>query len=295
MSLMQHNGQHSPRVSLVYLQLICAMLFFGLSFVFTAIALGELGPITIIMVRLCVSVLILLLLSQVTPVTAIVGKLENIKKGHRRYFVILAIFQPFLYFLCENTGLLYASPAVTSIVIATIPVVTPVFAFFLLKERITLFTVLGALLSLGGVGIIVLAGGEEGGAHPLGVALVFGAVLAAVGYSIAIRYVPNRYSPLSIVAWQNSMGLVFFAPLLLIFEPPLATLAELPGPHVLGALLFFSALQLLKSVRQTDRRIFTIATGTLAFLLNMPVAFVAMLTIYWIVEKTPGLRSKLPS
>lgn len=87
-------------------------------------------------------------------------------------------------------------------------------------------------------------------------------------------------------------GILLLLVALFLASPQLLSLFPL---GVLGALLFFSALQLLKSVRQTDRRIFTIATGTLAFLLNMPVAFVAMLTIYWIVEKTPGLRSKLPS
>ncbi len=234
-------GSAGANLPVVYLQLVLAMAFFGLSFVFTSLALTELRPITIIVVRLVISLTLLAALSRVPMVTRIIGTWERPRRGDGRRFLMIALFQPFLYFLSENTGLLYAGPAVASIIVATIPVVTPVFAFLLLRERITAATVFGAFLSVGGVVLIVLADGEAGGAHPLGVFLVFGAVLAAVGYAIALRRLPSDYSSLTVVAWQNMIGLALFLPLLALFDGAALLGAGLPSAEVLGALLFLGA------------------------------------------------------
>ncbi len=235
----QSNAAHSEaHLPVVYLQLVCAMLFFGLSFVFTALALTELRPVSIIVIRLVVSLITLALLARAPAVTRIIGQWQVPQPEDRRLFVYIALFQPFLYFLSENTGLLYASPAVAAIIIATIPVVTPVFAFLLLRERITVATVMGAFLSVGGVALIVLADGEAGGAQLLGVFLVFGAVLAAVGYSIALRRLPSGYSSLTVVAWQNLIGLGLFLPLFVVFDGAYLLTLGMPSPQVLGGLLF---------------------------------------------------------
>lgn len=239
----------APRLWVVYLQLLCAMLFFGLSFVFTSLALQELRPVSIIVARLLVSLSAMVALSTVPAVARVVGGLGVPAVGDLRVFALVALFQPFLYFLSENTGLLYVSPAVAAIIIATIPVVTPIFAFLLVRERITLAVVLGALVSFAGVALIVQAAGgaeagagsggiADGGASPLGVALIFSAVLAAVGYAVALRRMPAHYSSLTVVFWQNLIGLGLFLPLFLLMDLPALVFAELPSARVLGALLF---------------------------------------------------------
>lgn len=232
------SDMQKPHIPVVYFQLVLAMAFFGLSFVFTALSLTELRPVSIIVSRLLISLGALSVLSRIPAVTRIVGHWQWPARGDWRLLVAVALFQPFLYFLSENTGLLYASPAVAAIVIATIPVVTPVFAFLLLRERITVATVIGALLSVGGVFVLVLGDGEAGGADALGVLLVFGAVLAAVGYAIVLRRLPSGYSSLSVVAWQNLIGLGMFLPLFLLFDAGHVLRLGLPSPEVLGALVF---------------------------------------------------------
>ena len=202
----------------VYIQLLFAMLFFGLSFVFTSYALRALPPVTLIVVRLLISTLFLSLLSRIRAVKRIVGTLHRPAPGDRLRFVAIAFFQPFLYFLAENTGLLYASPAIASIVVGTIPVATPVFVWLILRERIDLATAFGAALSFAGVLFLVLADAEATGADPLGVLLVSGAVVAAVGYSIVLRTLPDHYSAITVVTWQNVYGLVLFLPFLLMVD-----------------------------------------------------------------------------
>ncbi len=214
----------------VYLQLVLAMLFFGLSFVFSALALQTLPPITLIVLRLLVSTAILLLFSRISMVVRVVGAIQRPDRNHRLTFLIIAFFQPFLYFLAENTGLLYASPAAAAIVVGTIPVATPVFAHFVIRERIGKATVIGAILSFFGVLILVLSDAESGRSQPIGVLLVSGAVIAAVGYSIALRKLPEKYSAMTVVTWQNVIGLILFAPFLVFFD--------LPGLTAIGSRLF---------------------------------------------------------
>ncbi len=230
----------------VYIQLLFAMLFFGLSFVFTSYALRALPPVTLIVARLIISTIFLSLLSRVAAVRRIVGTLHTPAKGDRLRFVAIAFFQPFLYFLAENTGLLYASPAIASIVVGTIPVATPVFVWLILRERIDLPTIFGAALSFTGVLFLVLADAEATGADPFGVLLVSGAVVAAVGYSIVLRTLPEHYSAITVVTWQNIYGLVLFVPVFIwvdgsnlqsIFSAVMAD-AAVPPQSLFGALAF---------------------------------------------------------
>jgi len=214
------------------------MMFFGLSFVFTSLALTELRPVSIIVVRLVISLAAMALLSRIPAVTRVVGGLQRPAGRDTRVFLLVAFFQPFLYFLSENTGLMYAGPAVAAIIVATIPVVTPFFAFLVLREQITPLIIVSAFLSLAGVALIVYAGGEAGGAHPLGVLLIFGAVLAAVGYAIALRNMPGRYSSFTVVFWQNLIGLGLFLPVFLVLDVGVTVAGGLPGRTVIGALVF---------------------------------------------------------
>ncbi len=232
------SGMPATRLGVVYVQLLCAMMFFGLSFVFTSLALTELRPVSIIVVRLVISLAAMALLSRIPAVTRIVGGLQRPAGRDTRVFLLVALFQPFLYFLSENTGLMYAGPAVAAIIVATIPVVTPFFAFLVLREQITPLIIVSAFLSFAGVALIVYAGGEAGGAHPLGVLLIFGAVLAAVGYAIALRNMPGRYSSFTVVFWQNLIGLGPFLPVFLVLDAGAIVASGLPSPAVIGALVF---------------------------------------------------------
>lgn len=225
-------------MALVYLQLLFAMLFFGLSFVFTAVSLQQLSPVTIIVFRLVVSILCLAAVGSVRRLHRITGRLVIPSRSDIPSFLLIALFQPFLYFLGENTGLLYTTPAAASVVIATIPVMTPVGVFFFLRERVSWYTVLGAIVSLAGVGLLVRADLGAEGNDIRGIMLVFLAVFAAVGYSISLRRLPEHYSSVTVVVWQNILGLLYFLPLFFLRE-----LGSFPGfssvsSEVWGAILF---------------------------------------------------------
>ncbi len=222
----------------IYGQLVLAMLFYGVSFVSTKIALGAYGPVTVLAIRLILSSAFLVVLDRLIPVRA-QGGTPAARKWPTRTdlpaILLVTLFQPLLYFLAENFGLQYVSASIASIIIATIPVFTPFVAGPFLGERIGPWGVVGLALSLGGVAIIVLERQLEAQFTPLGLVLVFLAVLAAVGYSVAVRKAPARYRPLTLVKFQSLIGLPIVLIIALITE---GVPRELPPTEVVLHLVY---------------------------------------------------------
>jgi drug/metabolite transporter (DMT)-like permease len=189
---------------------ILAMAFYGMSFISTKVALSGFGPVGLILVRLVVSTVFLTLLTG--------GRLWKVEHRDLPRFALVALFQPFLYFLTENYGLLSVSPAVAAVIIGTIPVVTPVFAAPILGERVRPVAALGLVVSFAGVAVMVLGSRAAADYTPVGLLLIALAVLAAVGYAMSVKRVPRRYSPATIVLWQNLFGGILFLPVFLATE-----------------------------------------------------------------------------
>jgi drug/metabolite transporter (DMT)-like permease len=137
------------KLSLVYISLILAMLFWGYTFVAFKFALESFKPISIIFFRLIISVVFLFILAR------ILGKLQKIRREDYKYFILLSVFEPFLYFLGESFGLTYVSPTIGSVIIALIPLIVPIAAFVLYREKLTLLNWIGLLVSFAGVIAVV--------------------------------------------------------------------------------------------------------------------------------------------
>jgi len=78
--------------------------------------------------------------------------------------------------------------------------------------------VAGLAFSFFGVGLVVLNGAFKFDASPLGVGLEFIAVFAAIAYSVVLKNLVSRYNTLSIIAYQNIIGIVLFLPVWLIVD-----------------------------------------------------------------------------
>jgi drug/metabolite transporter (DMT)-like permease len=113
----------------IYPIVILSMIFWGMSFVWTSIVFKYYHPITTIFLRLVISSILL------TVFIFITGKFEKLKKEDRGLLLISALFNPFLYFLGENFGLMNSSPTISSVIIATIPVEYLRYSHFLPRHR----------------------------------------------------------------------------------------------------------------------------------------------------------------
>lgn len=176
------------------------------------IALDYYEPITIILLRLILSSAFLF------SGLAIFKRLTRLKTSDLKLFLLSALFNPFLYFLGENYGLKFSSPTVTAVVIATIPVFTPVVAYFVYREKLSLLNIFGLLVSFAGVLFMLIEKDFSLSVSWVGIGWLALAVFTAVFYSVLLKKLAARYDPFLIIAWQNLFGTIYFLPLFLIFD-----------------------------------------------------------------------------
>lgn len=201
-----------PKPLKLYTAVTLAMICFSLSFVWFKVANVTYGPLTIVLFRLGISTGIILVF---------IGSTQNLRlpdKQDFRRLLLVAIFEPFLYFMGESYGLRLISPTVGAVIIATIPLVAPFAGHFFYQEKVTLRHILGILISFAGVTLVIYKIGMGITASPVGVALQFSAVFSAVGYTVMLQKISSRMNSISIIFLQGILGTIYFLPFWLVFE-----------------------------------------------------------------------------
>jgi len=214
----------------VYFLVILAMIFWGFTFVTFKFANQSFRPVTIITFRLFVSLFFLF------GFALLFKRLNRIRKKDQKWFMLMAIAEPFFYFLGEAYGLTLVSATVGAVIISTIPLVTPFGAYYVYREKLTPMNYVGLVISFAGVVLVVL--NKSGGlsANPLGILLMFLAVLSAVGYTLVVKRLAEDYTPITMTAYQSLYGLILFIPLFLIFEVPHLDLGRVTTPSLLAVM-----------------------------------------------------------
>ena len=199
------------KLSLTYLKAILAMLFWSATFVWFKIAYQTYLPYEVTFLRLLLASILLFVFILIS------GKKEKVQRKDIIQLMLVAFCEPFMYFIGEANGMKIVSPALGSLIISTIPIFSAVGAWLILKEKLPLFVVLGLIISTSGV-IVMSLGSANFSATFKGILLLMIAVLSGVFYGISVRNLTLRYSPLTIVTWQNFFGMLYFLPLFLIVD-----------------------------------------------------------------------------
>jgi drug/metabolite transporter (DMT)-like permease len=188
------------------------MIFWSFSFIWFKTANETFHPITIVFIRLLFSVILL------TVYLVLTKNYMKIRKGDLKLFLMLALFEPFFYFLGESFGLTYVSATVCSVLISTIPVFATIGAHVIFKERLKAINYAGIIISF--IGVVVFILNKDGGIslNIKGLGLLFLAVISAVGYNLTLSRLVGDYTPVYIVNVQNLIGAFLFLPLFLIFD-----------------------------------------------------------------------------
>jgi drug/metabolite transporter (DMT)-like permease len=188
------------------------MIFWSFSFIWFKIANETFKPITIVFIRLFIAVVLLSIYLIITK------GFMKIRKEDRKLFLMLAVFEPFFYFLGESYGLTYVSATFCSVLISTIPVFAAIAARLLFKEKLSGINYAGIVLSF--IGVIIFIVNRDGSLsfNTRGLLLILLAVFSAVGYNLTLSRLVGAYSPVYIVNVQNILGALFFLPLFLITD-----------------------------------------------------------------------------
>lgn len=259
------------------------MAFWGMTFVWVKIALEAFHPVTILLLRLVISSALLWVF------ILIFRKFQPIRPNDLKLFALSALFQPFFYFLGETYGLSYVSSALGSIIISTIPVVTPIGSWIFLRERLGWKNLVGFLCSFAGV-LLMISGEEDAGPTSLyGVFMLAFAVLAAIANSITVKKLTENYNSFMIVTLQNTIGILFFIPLFFILDYP--SLGEITADfriwrNVIALAVFGSTLAFLlftSSIR-------TLGINRSSIFSNLIPVFTAIFAVFILGEEFPPVK-----
>lgn len=194
--------------TLTYILLVLATGFWGISFIMTKELLDapHMTVTILITLRLAVASIIMI------PSLAILHKLERVRKEDIKWFLLLALCEPFIYNLCETTGVNHVSSSLASVIVATIPLFVPFGMWIGYRTRIKPSMLVGVVMSLGGVALLLVGGGELRGSLG-GLLALSGAVVIAVVYTLILVKIVDHYRPVTITAYQNLIGLIYYIPL----------------------------------------------------------------------------------
>ena len=198
-----------PSKMLIYIASTFAITLWGMSYIWTdqLIALG-IPVFYFVFVRILLAGVILFLFN-----TAY-GRIKRIQKKDMPKFLLLAFFEPFIYFICETYGLKETgSPTLSAMIIATIPIFSIGAGIFFFKEKISMLNITGIMLSLVGIVMVAMSKGELGDNFIWGVILLLIAVLSEVGHASITKSLAGNYSSQIIVMYQFLIGSVYLFPL----------------------------------------------------------------------------------
>ena len=194
-----------------YLSVVAAMLIWAGAGIAVKEALVVFSPLTLIVLRFTLAVLLMLCIGLVFRKNEVVG-LQKVDRKDLPLFLLGGLFQPFLYFIFETyTYQSFASPTIAEALLSTQPVMAPLFALVLLRERVTRNNIIGIVLSTVGMLMLLLVGADDFAlGSSWGVLLAVLTVSMSVSYSVILRKIPAKYSPLSIVFYVQSCAVLLF-------------------------------------------------------------------------------------
>lgn len=194
-----------------YLAAVLAILFWGLSFIWSGRLVAQGIPVEYFLpIRIFIAAVILLIIN------IICGYNMKIQRKDMFTFFLLAACEPFIYFFCETYGIQFTgSPTISSLVIASTPVLAIVAGVTFFKEHITWQHIVGMVICLVGLVLVTRASRGESRLFYFGMAVLVLAVVAEVAYASLTKALSDGYKPTVIVMYQFFIGSIFFLPLFL--------------------------------------------------------------------------------
>ncbi len=268
----------SPKSEILYhVVAILTSAVWGTTFVSSKLLLEEgMTPAEIMFLRFA--------MAYVCMIPFIKGKLFCDNWRDEALMMLLGISGGSLYFLLENSALLYTQASNVAIIIAATPLLTTLAVHLISHQEKVSKRLYGySLLSLSGVALVVFNGEFILKLNPLGDILTLGAALMWVIYSIVVVKMEKRYDSLMITRKVFFYGVLTLLPYFAI-EPFGVTIEMLTNPIVIGNLLFLGLLASLICYWTWNVVIIKLgAVRSTNYLYINPI--VAMITSYFVLNE----------
>lgn len=205
------NVTEKTRQALPFISLVLAMLLWASSFVALKLAFRGYHPMQVIFGRMFIASLCFIIF---------IPAFRKVKWRRRdlKYLLIMAICEPCLYFIFEAKALELTSASQAGMITAMLPLLVAILAWSILKENISLRTLIGFIVAIIGACWLSIASDITADApNPLlGNFSEFLAMVCAAGYTVALKHLSDHYPPLFLTAFQAFIGSLFFFPFLLV-------------------------------------------------------------------------------
>jgi len=190
------------------LLIIFTMIAWGTSFISTKIAIAEIPPFTLALLRLSLTSAIL------WPVFRHLEPTTRLDSTGKRRFAITGFLGITLYFCLENMGLRFTTASNASLITSFAPLLSIALSVMFFRARLSLVEILGVLLGITGSYLTITANGnlDFSSENFVGNLFVIGAMFSWTLYTIFSQKQQARNSDLAIVTYQTIFGTLLLIP-----------------------------------------------------------------------------------
>ena len=261
----------------------------GFTFLASRVAQNYGSPFVLLFWRFALAFVLMNLL-------CLTGRFHVRLRGRDLRPLLAGLFEPVLYFPCEQYGLKLTSTSFSGVMIALIPLCSLIYGALFLREKATLQQVLFSVLSVAGVIVLaVYASGIGSGSVP-GFFILLGTVFAGAAYMVASRACADSFSAFERTYVTCLMGAAAFGVLSLLEHRNDLRAVVQPMTHApfVLAILFLSVVASVLSYIALNRALEVLPVARTAVLINLSTV-VSVLTGVLILHEPFGWISAVAS
>ncbi len=176
---------------------LITIVFWSLAYVLTRLALPYFSALPLGFLRYFIAACTIFVLAPFI-------KIDRPQRTDWKWFFAAGAAGFFFYMIAFNKGCETVTAATSSVMIATVPVLTALLARFIYQERLCLYQWGGMALSFAGVLLLTLLNGLV--AINTGLVWLFLAAVALSSYNLLLRKLTQAYSPLQTAAFSILAG-----------------------------------------------------------------------------------------
>lgn len=206
-------------------------------------------------------------------------------------FAQLALLGVFPAQVLMTWGTQYSLASNAAILTLTLPVVTALFAFLILKEKMNEIRWLSFALAI--IGVVLCSSGDIksmdfSSQYALGNMLIFLAIVGNAYYNVGIKKIADRYTSMQLVFYTYVAMVILLTPLVLYYEPDIfARIPIFTGQTWTGIILltvfhnFLSMILFFKALKVLDAMQVALSNYLITFM-GLPIAAI------WLGETLTG-------
>ncbi|MCE5285038.1 MAG: DMT family transporter [Pelosinus sp.] len=193
---------------LANIAMLITVFFWGISFISIKIAVSEVPPITMALIRFVMaSLLLLIVLQRLEPDT-------RLRQQDKKRMVFAGLLGITIYFCFENSGVKLTTASSASLITSVVPILSITLDVIVFKTKVSLLQSIGMGIAVLGTYLTITVNGtmDLSSDSFQGNVLIMGAMLAWTGYTLINKSLQQKYTGLFITTYQMVFGTLFLIP-----------------------------------------------------------------------------------